>query len=85
MGQGSAKYTGGPTAGAGLTINGTPYTLLYSMGQLQADIAGDGLSGNFALANNLVSTTTFTGAVVAPTATTRSPVFSKAWGTRYLI
>ena len=36
------------------------------MDQLQADIVGDGLGGHFALASRLVSTTTFTGAVVAP-------------------
>jgi hypothetical protein len=68
QGQGSVQFTGGPAAGAGLNINGTPYTLLYSMGQLQTDINGN-LGGSFALADNLVSTTTFTGAVVAPNAT----------------
>ena len=35
------------------------------MGQLQTDINGN-LGGDFALANNLVSTGTFTSAVVAP-------------------
>ena len=61
---GSLTFALGGTKGE-LAINNIPYTLLSSMGQLQTDINGD-LRGNFALNTNLVSTTTFTEAVVAP-------------------
>jgi hypothetical protein len=48
-----------------LTINQVPYTLLYSMNDVQTKVNAD-LSGAFALAGDLSSTTTFTQAVVAP-------------------
>ncbi len=46
---GGVQYTGTPNTGQALTINGTAYTLLYSMSNLQ----GMSASGNFALARSL--------------------------------
>ena len=67
---GSASFTGTPTGGQSLSINGTAYTLIYSMGQLDAidsinavdgtSLApyGAGLSGPYALATDLNATGT---------------------------
>ena len=55
------------TKGA-LTINNIPYTPALFDGSTANGINGD-LGGHFALANDLASTGTFTGAVVAPNAT----------------
>jgi filamentous hemagglutinin family protein len=48
-GQGSAQFTGGPSVGAGLTINGQPYALVYTMAALATEMNRN-TSGNFALA-----------------------------------
>ena len=48
---GSIAFTGTPNTGQSLTINGTPYTLLYSMGDVQG--INQGLNGDYALANSL--------------------------------
>ena len=56
FGQGdSLSFTGGSLAGASLSINGTPYTLLYSMGDVQ-NVKND-LAGNYALAAPLDAAT----------------------------
>ena len=46
-------FTGGSGAGASLTINGTPYTLLYSLSDLSGTNTDSGLQGHYALAGNL--------------------------------
>jgi filamentous hemagglutinin family protein len=56
MGSGSAQFTGGPGAGASLTINNAPYTLLYDMANDPTGVQSiNGSSGNFALAQPLAS------------------------------
>ena len=50
---GGLQYTGTPNSGQRLTINGTAYTLLYSMSDLQGINTSAGLSGNYALAQSL--------------------------------
>ena len=47
----SITYPGPTNSGARFTLNGTPYTLLYSMGDAQN--INNNLSGNYALANPL--------------------------------
>ena len=60
---GHLDFTGGSGSGAGLTINGTPYTLLYSM----ADLAGiDGSFSQYALATDLTATDELTAPLSAP-------------------
>ncbi|MGH7074144.1 MAG: beta strand repeat-containing protein, partial [Stellaceae bacterium] len=49
-------FTGGSTAGASLTINTQPYTLLYDMGDVQN--VNNNLSGDYALANSLDASST---------------------------
>ena len=52
------------TAGQALTINGTPYTLLYSMSDVQS--INNNLAAAYALARSLdASGTTYTDALVA--------------------
>ena len=52
---GNLTFTNAPGGGQGLSINGSAYTLLYSM----SDLAGiNGSSGNFALTNNLTAPAT---------------------------
>ena len=53
---GSIDFTGTPGAGQSLTINGTAYTLLYSMSDLQN--INSNLGGNYALANSLNAAST---------------------------
>ncbi len=56
-----AAGTGEGIPGQALTVNGTPYTLLYSM----SDVGGiNGQSGDYALATNLTASSTYSGAVV---------------------
>ena len=74
---GSVSFTGAEGGGQSLTINGTPYTLVYTMAELDAidgvsaatgaAVApyGPGLAGAYALATNLVATTTYTSALIA--------------------
>ncbi len=75
---GSLSFTGGASSGAGLTINGSSYTLVYSMSELDAidgqnavtgaseAVYGPGVAGNYALANSLnASGTTYNNAVVS--------------------
>jgi filamentous hemagglutinin family protein len=51
---GNIAFTGTEGAGQSLTINGAPYTLLYSMSELQnVNASSTTLSGNYALANSL--------------------------------
>jgi filamentous hemagglutinin family protein len=51
FGGGSVQFTGAPNSGQSLTINGNPYTLLYSMSGLQSiNASSTSLSGNYALA-----------------------------------
>ncbi len=53
------SYTGGPSSGASLTINGGHYTLLYSMSDLQALNSTNGaLEGTYALATSLDASAT---------------------------
>ena len=47
------SFTGGSGAGASLTINNTPYTLLYSLSDLSGINTDSGLQGHYALAGNL--------------------------------
>ena len=58
---GSLSFTGAEGGGQSLTINGTPYTLIYSMAELAAL---NGTSTNAAPATDLNATTTYTDAVV---------------------
>ncbi|RKD56230.1 GLUG motif-containing protein [Rhizobium sp. WW_1] len=54
---GGVTFTGGAGSGAGLTVNGNAYTLLYSMADVQAINASDAaLRGNYALATSLDAT-----------------------------
>lgn len=54
---GGVTYTGGVGSGAGLTVNGNAYTLLYSMADVQAINASNiALRGNYALATSLDAT-----------------------------
>jgi len=54
---GSLSFTAG--SGGSLSINGTPYILLYSMADMQAINANDtALTGHYALANSLDATAT---------------------------
>ncbi|HEX3883807.1 MAG TPA: MBG domain-containing protein [Stellaceae bacterium] len=50
MGQGSAQFTGGLAAGAHLSINGTSYNLIYSLGSGTGGMEAMGATGNYALA-----------------------------------
>ncbi|MDE2163400.1 MAG: filamentous hemagglutinin N-terminal domain-containing protein, partial [Alphaproteobacteria bacterium] len=50
---GSLNFTGGSGSGANLTINSTPYTILYSLSDLSGINTSANLSGNYALAGNL--------------------------------
>lgn len=54
---------GATNNGGALSVNGNAYTLLYSM----TDIAGMSTSGHSALATDLISTTSYTAAVVGGT------------------
>jgi filamentous hemagglutinin family protein len=54
---GNVQFTGTPNTGQSLNINGTPYTLLYSMSDLQGiNTNGTTLAGNYALAKSLDAT-----------------------------
>jgi len=54
----SVQFTGTPNIGRSLTINGQPYTLLYSMIDVQnINASNASLSGNFALAKSLDTST----------------------------
>ena len=54
---GSISFTGGSSSGASFAINGTPYTLLYSMSDVQNISASNtALAGNYALATSLDAT-----------------------------
>ncbi len=56
---GSISFTGGPSSGASLSINGNPYTLLYSMSDVQAiNASNTTLQGNYALATSLDASST---------------------------
>jgi filamentous hemagglutinin family protein len=60
---GNLSFTGTPNSGQALTINGTPYTLLYSMSDVQNINAGSAnLTGKYALAIplNAASTSNWT-------------------------
>jgi filamentous hemagglutinin family protein len=62
--QGGLSFTNTEGGGQSLTIDGSPYTLVYSMSELASEL--DGSSGNFALAAPLnAAGTTYPGAVVA--------------------
>ncbi len=51
---GSLSFTGTPNTGQSLTINGTPYKLLYSMSDVQnINASNTTLAGKYALANSL--------------------------------
>ncbi len=80
-------YAAGPAgtgiAGQTLVINGAPYTLVYTMAQLDAidgysatdgatmSVYGSGLAGNYALATNLSAAgTTYTGSLVGSSTVT---------------
>ena len=58
---GGLSFTGAEGSGQSLTINGTPYTLIYSMTELAALNGG---SGHDALATSLTPGSSFTDAVV---------------------
>ena len=61
MGEGSVQYTGGHGAGARLSIDGQPYTLLYDMTTNPWGVQSmNGSSGNFALATSVTAPTTLT-------------------------
>jgi filamentous hemagglutinin family protein len=54
----SITFTGGPSSGASLSIDGAPYTLIYSMSELQnINSSATTLSANYALANSLNAAT----------------------------
>ena len=53
---GSLSFTGGAGSGAGLSVNGTAYTLLYSLSDLQGlNASAATLAGNYALAGNITA------------------------------
>ena len=56
LGGTNLQFTGTEGAGQGLTINGTSYSLLYTVPEVQA--INTGLSGNYALAKSLDATNT---------------------------
>ncbi len=61
--QGAGVNYGATNQGGTLAINGQPYTLIYSMG----DVQGTSLTGNYALATSLnAGGTTYSDALVAP-------------------
>ena len=85
---GSISFTGGPGADGVLTVNGAPYTLIYSMAELDAidgtsavDGAsvtqyGSGLGGDYALAGDLdASAVTYAGALVGSNTSPFSGLF----------
>ena len=56
---GDVQFTGTPNSGQSLTINYAPYTLLYSMSDVQnINTNSTTLSGNYALANSLNASST---------------------------
>jgi hypothetical protein len=62
--QGSLTFANAAGGGQSLTINGSPYTLVFSMSELASELNGS--SGNFALAASQdASSDSFTGAVVS--------------------
>ena len=55
----SVSFTGGSAAGAHLSINGTAYSLLYSLSDVQAiNATNSALGGSYALAQSLDATST---------------------------
>jgi filamentous hemagglutinin family protein len=55
------SYTAAPNSGQSLSINGNPYTLLYSM----SDLAGlNNATGYYALATSLTASSTYTTALI---------------------
>ncbi len=58
---GFLSFTGAPNSGQSLTINGNPYTLIYTA----SDLVGlNNATGRYALANNLDLTGTYSNAVI---------------------
>ena len=60
FGQNALISYGGTNQGGTLTINGTPYTLLYTL----SDIQGASGSGTYALADSITASGTYTAALV---------------------
>jgi hypothetical protein len=73
---GGVNFTGAEGSGQSLKINGAPYTLVYSMAELDAIDGtsavngsvvtpyGPGLGGAYALASNLTASTSYTSALI---------------------
>jgi filamentous hemagglutinin family protein len=85
FGNGASVDYGATDKGGSFSLNGTNYTLVYSMAQLDAidgvyavdgsalEVYGTGLAGNYALATNLVATDiTYTQALVATNSSDRA-------------